>query len=167
MSNEISGTSERAKQPQPHIPHADMTRIAMFKCPKLHDEPNPKEVTTKVTGPFEGKIVEKDGQKYRYQKVLTGNTTWDDETKQLVPLPYSLKTWFSHSTEGVGPGPGWDSRLGLADLSDAQMLERYGHVFTHAEIFLPRGHEEIASGLFIGGMPDDILYFKLVSFEEE
>lgn len=124
--------------------------------------------------PSDGKIVEIDGKKYQFQKVPTGRMLRDAEGNQ-IPEHYSLKTWFSHTDDKLGPGPGWDSRLGIGILTDEAMQQRYGYVFTQEEVFSPGGilnpqlpaawdTEDVPE--FIGGMPDDIPYFELVALDE-
>lgn len=123
-------------------------------------EPMPTE------GPYEGKRVELHGRTYEYAKAPTHKMVWNRETGQMEPGFYSLRTYFSHSTDGIGPGPGWDLRLELSGLSEEEMTERYGHVFTREEIFSPSGTREL-NGSLVGGMPDDIPYYDIVPLDNE
>ncbi len=51
------------------------------------------------------------GKKYKKQAALTAYIR--DFTGQTAQTrPYTEKEYYSHSTEGVGPGPGWDFRRG-------------------------------------------------------
>lgn len=118
-----------------------------------------------IERPCEGKRIEIDDRTYEYAKVPTGKMVYNRETRQLEPGFHSLRTYFSHSTEGIGPGPGWDLRLNLPKLSDDEMLERYGHVFSCEEIFEPSGSREL-DGSLSGGMPDDVHYYDLASVDE-
>lgn len=54
--------------------------------------------------------------------------------KEYVP-PYTFRTWFSHETDGFGPGPGWDFRFALHDQETAMRL--YGRTFTDEEVTDP------------------------------
>lgn len=99
---------------------------------------------------FEGKLLEDNGVTYRLQSVPTGRQVWDTSAEQLVEEIYSLRSWFSHSTENIGPGPGWDSRFGLLHLSQEEMTKRYGHTFTPEEVSSP------------ALMPDDVTYYELI-----
>ena len=121
--------------------------------------------TPDVAVPHEGDIVERDGEKLQFVKVPTGEKVWDSNTQSFVPGYHSLKTWFSHHTERVGPGPGWGTNLSmLPTLSPEEMQQRYGHVFTRDEMFSPGGKWEVdESGgeKLIGGMPDDVPYYDL------
>jgi hypothetical protein len=90
----------------------------------------------------------------------------DLETKRLEPGYYSLRTWFSHHTEEVGAGPGWDGRFGLARLTPEQQLKRYGHEFTSGEINAPSGKRSFETGRLEDGMPNDIAYLELVPAED-
>lgn len=152
-----------------HFSPANMAQIAMSKPleTRIATTPESQEKHTEANLPHEGKVIEIDGQKYSYEKVPTGTKKWDPETQQLEPAYHSLKTWFSHSTENIGPGPGWDSRFRLSDLTDQEMLNRYGHVFTHDEIISPSGKEDFATGERTGGMPDNVLYYDLSPFKED
>src|SRR4051812_20600496 len=66
--------------------------------------------------PQEGKIVERDGKKYRWEKVSSGARIMNRETWQKEPHYHTLRTYFSHTSQ-VEPngewvnGPGWDRRL--------------------------------------------------------
>jgi hypothetical protein len=115
--------------------------------------------------PYQGKTVEINGKPYHYEKVPTGKNVWDEAAQARVPGYHSLKSYFSHHTVNVGPGPGWDGRLGLLDLNPGQMVERYGHEFTREEVFNPMGHQDFQTGEWSGGMPDDIPYYALVPDE--
>lgn len=115
-----------------------------------------------VEPPYEGKVTVVDGRPYHYEKVPTGQKVWDEGAQAMVPGFYSLRTYFSHSTPGVAPGPGWDMRFRIRDLTPDQQMERYGHVFSDAEISNPMGEQDFQSGVVTGGMPDDIPYYNLV-----
>lgn len=117
--------------------------------------------------PFEGKIIEREGQKYRFEQVPTGRLVWNSDAQKRVPEYYSLKTYFSHHTDGLGAGPGWDSRFGLGTLDSEEMLGRYGHVFTPPEISSPMGWRDEVTNEIVGGMPEDIPYYTLVPFTAE
>ncbi len=117
-------------------------------------------------GPFEGKVVAKGGQKYRFEKVPTGRLVWDSDAQERVPEHYSLKTYFSHHTDGLGAGPGWDIRRRLDTLAPEEMRERYGHVFTPQEIFSPTGWRDEVTNEVVGGMPD-IPYYTLTPLAAE
>ena len=131
----------------------------------------PKESSdTPKDGPYEGKIVEIDGQKYRYAKVPTGQQEWNGETRRFEPTYFTLRDYFSHSTpaKGIGLGPGWDGRFALLRLTAEEQQARYGHVFTRQEVSSPAGDREYVEdddGYYVmrnvGGMPDDIFYFGL------
>jgi len=121
-----------------------------------------------IAAPQEGDIVERNGEKIQFVKVPTGEKVWDTDTQSLIPGYHSLKTWFSHHTEKIGPGPGWDNRITLTNLSPEEMLQRYGHVFTRYEIFSPGGKWEVdESGeeKLTGGMPDYVPYYDLEPVE--
>lgn len=124
--------------------------------------------TPETALPTDGGIVERDGIKYQFTKVPTGTTTWDAESQRLIPRYHTLRTWFAHTTEGIGPGPGWDARLALPQLSEKEMLERYGHAFTADEISAPAGRWEtsVSGEELVGGMPDDIPYYDLKPVDE-
>lgn len=79
--------------------------------------------------------------------------------------PYTLRDYFSHTAADGTNGPGWDMRWGLKDLTEEQMLERYGHVFTDDEIRSPGGTRSESYELE-GGMPDNIIYYDLVDQQE-
>lgn len=83
----------------------------------------------------------------------------------FVPGHHSLRTYFSHHTVNVGPGPGWDTRFRLTSLTPELMMERYGHEFTDDEISNPMGKKDWTTGEVTGGMPNDIPYYELVSDE--
>jgi len=117
--------------------------------------------------PFEGKTIERGKMRLQFQKVPTGRMVWDGTVGARVPEYYSLKTWFSHHTEGLGPGPGWDRRYSLSSLTDEEMLKRYGHVFKHDEIFSPSGDYDWETGDTVGGMPTDIPYYDLAPVNME
>ena len=68
--------------------------------------------------PEQGEIKVIDGKKYR--KVDSG---------------YTIKEWYSHHTDGKGPGPGWDGRMALLDKDHA--LKKFGREFTEEEVFNP------------------------------
>lgn len=82
-------------------------------------------------------FVEINGKKYR--KVDSG---------------YTVREYFSHSTEEKGPGPGWDSRGALLDDEWAQ--SRIGRTFSNEEVY---------------GSPRTLLpdtpYYRLEAVEEE
>ncbi|MDQ7815169.1 MAG: hypothetical protein RDU25_05195 [Patescibacteria group bacterium] len=48
------------------------------------------------------------GKRYKKRPALTVETNSQDEDNQR--RPYTEKEYYSHSTPGVGPGPGWDFR---------------------------------------------------------
>jgi hypothetical protein len=128
------------------------------------------EAPTEVLLPAEGGIYEKNGTKYRFVRQPTGTQLWNDETQQLEPRYHTLKTWFSHSTPGVTSGAGWDGRWGLLDLAPEEMLQRYGHTFTPAEVSAPAGRRKINDEYeetIVGGMPDDIPYYGLEKIDED
>ena len=119
------------------------------------------ETEVGVVGPIEGKEVEVNGEKLRWNKVPTGKEVWNSDIKRFEPGYHSLRTWFSHHTDGVGAGPGWDGRFGLVHLTPAQQMERYGHKFTNEEISAPSGTRNFETGQWEGGMPNDIPYLEL------
>ena len=123
------------------------------------------ETTPTQPSPFEGKQVVIDVQTYQYEKAATEKTIWNDELQASIPVYHTLKTWFSHSTPGIGPGPGWDSRHRLQDLTPEAMIERYGHEFSRDEILSAGGVEDFMTGKYEGGMPDDIAYYVLTPIE--
>jgi hypothetical protein len=106
-------------------------------------------------GPKEGDFIEKNGITYRFAKVASGAMVWDPELNQRVQHYHTLNTWFSHFTKDIGPGPGWDSRMGLANLAPEEMMQRFGHVFTSDEIFS------------VSDIPDDIPYLILEPIDED
>jgi len=163
---EILSRYQKEEAETPFSP-ADMARIVTRRHRETPLDSSHNEKVHEDQLPYEGKIVEIDGQRYRYEKVPTGVQRWDDEAQQPVEVPYTLRTWFSHSTEGIGPGPGWDSRLNLLTLTEHEMYERYGHVFTPDEISSPSGKEDFMTGERKGGMPDDVPYYALVPVEKE
>lgn len=122
--------------------------------------------TEPVEGPYEGKRVEIDGNVFEFAKVPTHTKVFNRETGQLEPGYHSLRTWHSHHTPDIGPGPAWDMRLDLLRMTEGQQLERYGHVFTREEVFAPGGKREF-DGSLSGGMPDDIPYYELVPVDEQ
>jgi len=140
-------------------------QLSEFSIPAKRILEAAPEIIPETSLPYVGKEVELDGQKYRYERVATSKTKWDEETQTEVPVYYSLKTWFSHTTPGIGPGPGWDSKQRLQGLTSEAMLERYGHAFTRDEIFSPSGVQSLMTGEFEGGMPDDIAYYALTPIE--
>lgn len=118
-------------------------------------------------GPQEGQIVERNGQRYQWQKVPSGATVYDPVTQLHVPHYHSLRTYFSHETPGIGAGPGWDSRSRLANMSDEEMIKRYGHIFSLEEISQPGSEPDFTTGEYKGGMPDDIPYLNLEPIESD
>lgn len=166
----MSEMSELSPKNRSTFSPLDMARIAMRNrpdSPTLLQEEAHVQHDQDVKGPHEGGTVELDGQRYQYARVLTGKKVWDGATQQLVPGYYSLRTWFSHHTEGVGIGPGWDGRLNLSSLTNEEMMQQYGHVFTRDEIRSPGGNREYPGGPLSGGMPDDIPYYELVPLRDE
>lgn len=112
-------------------------------------------------GPRAGQQVEIDGITYEYRPCPTGTDYYDAASGQLLPRMHSLRTWFSHHTDGVGAGPGWDGRWGLLQMTPAQMLARHGYIFTPDEVSSPSGTRTSYDGSLEGGMPDDIPYLLL------
>jgi hypothetical protein len=48
---------------------------------------------------------------------------------------YTLREYYSHFTDGKGPGPGWDFITRLAD--DEYTLKHFGRTFSLEEVFDP------------------------------
>lgn len=80
-----------------------------------------------LRAPNEGDVVTRNGKEYRFVKVASGAQVYDPVEKRMVPHYHSLKTFFSHSTDGIASGPGWDTRLRLLDMSPEDMMGRFGH----------------------------------------
>ncbi len=78
----------------------------------------------KIGAHFEGEIKEVDGIKYR----------WTD-------TGYTLRQYFSHSTEEKGPGPGWDFTMKL--LNNKWSEERFGRTFSDSESIYPQDFPDI------------------------
>ena len=63
-------------------------------------------------------------------KIIDGvKCVWEDQG-------YTLRQYFSHDTEEMGPGPGWDFRERL--LNKEWAMERFGRTFSEDEVFSPR-----------------------------
>lgn len=71
----------------------------------------------KENDPPRGTIAEIDGRLCRWDQIDTG---------------YTLRQYFSHSTDEKGAGPGWDWRVRLAD-----------HGFSDSQIFRPQNLPDI------------------------
>jgi hypothetical protein len=67
--------------------------------------------------PSPEEIIEVDGKRYR-----------------KVPTGYTIREYYSHSTD-KGPGPGWDSRMSLADSDYSK--RRFGRIFTEEQAMDP------------------------------
>lgn len=61
-------------------------------------------------------MIDKEGVKWR----------WEDSG-------YTVRQWFSHSTEEKGPGPGWDMRIAYL-LDDEWAMEHIGRTFNDEEV---------------------------------
>lgn len=127
----------------------------------------------KVELPEEGKIVERDGKWYRWERVPSGASVMNPETWQKEPHYHTLRTWFNHTIQ-VEPGgewvngPGWDALRRLPDYSTQEMLEKYGHIFTDDEMRNPYGDEDPETGEITGGMPDTpFLWLEPIDKEEQ
>jgi len=71
-----------------------------------------------VENPQPGDVKIVDGIKYQYKK-----------------SKYSLRQFYSHETPEMGPGPGWDVRMGL--LNDEWAMKNFGRTFSAKEVFNP------------------------------
>jgi hypothetical protein len=121
--------------------------------------------------PVEGKIIEKDGQLFEWCRVKSGVQVFNPETGQQEDHYHTLRTWFAHTSMasprgGCVNGPGWDRVRSLSFMTDNEMLEKYGHVFTREEIDHPAGVEDWETGEITGAMPD-IPYLELVPLSED
>lgn len=65
----------------------------------------------KYAGGNPSEIIIVDGKKYR-KEISMRCLIRRGDGKILLNRPYTEREYFSHSTERVGPGPGWDSRGG-------------------------------------------------------
>lgn len=125
-----------------------------------------EQVAPKI--PHEGDVLLLDGQKYMFVKVASGAQVYDPTEARMVPHYHTLKTFFSRSTDGIGPGPGWDTRMKLLGMLSEDMVARYGHVFTDDEIRSPMGYPDDDDSYELkGGMPDDIPFYELTPVDNE
>lgn len=115
----------------------------------------PEKSAEEITLPQEGDTFEQDGVVYELRRVDTGTQVWDEFAEQLVPRYHSLRTWFSVDTDGIGPGPGWDDRFSLLDMSREERLRRYGYAFDEPEQIIDAP----------ATLPDDIPYLAAVQAE--
>ena len=54
---------------------------------------------------------------------------------RMVKNGYTLREFYSRTTDTKGPGPGWDYRTQL--LNNEYALERFGRTFTDEEVYDP------------------------------
>ncbi|MDD5693200.1 MAG: hypothetical protein PHU86_01870 [Patescibacteria group bacterium] len=99
-------------------------------------------------GPDDDKVFGPDGKEYRIKRLESDNPPKDETVEykgkkyRRVLIPnYTLRTYYSHETEDVGPGPGWDFKGVLLD--DDLMMQLYGRTFTPNEAFDPSALPDI------------------------
>jgi hypothetical protein len=56
---------------------------------------------------------------------------------RYVDTGYTLREYYAHTTEGKGPGPGWDTVESLLD--EERAIARFGRTFTQDEVFNFKG----------------------------
>lgn len=156
---------ETVPRPNHSFSPSDMARLTLSKQTATTKTNN--ETLATIPHPQEGSTYEENGRNYRFVPATYTISVRDLESRggfREVERPYSLRSWFSHTTktpDGFINGPGWD-RLNSGSLSDYtpdQMLRRFGHVFSTEELRHPAGKVDWETGERTDGMPDNIPYF--------
>lgn len=135
---------EKPPTHQPFSPTsmAKMSKVAVRQT--VHTEPlptQPQHVPAEETAetkpePKAGDIVTIEGVDYKY-RALTRKAL-DPASGEPIRVPYTYRSYYAHTDPETGlNGPGWDSRLSLAN--NATALRTHGRTFTRDQVISPLG----------------------------